>query len=52
MDLKKKGKTEKTFNQSYKVLIITKTERWKCHTGRELKGSKNKFNKAFKEMEG
>lgn len=38
MDLKNQGKTQKTYLQSYKVLVVTKVEKWKCPTGCELKG--------------
>ncbi len=50
MNLKKKGKTEKKYNQMYKVLIVTKMERWKCPTGCELKGLNNRLNKTMKEV--
>jgi hypothetical protein len=43
MNLKKVGKTEKRITQSYKVLIVVKTERWKCPSGCELKGINNKL---------
>jgi len=49
MDLKRDGKTKKTYLQSYKVLIVTKEERWKCSTGCELKGINNKLNALLKE---
>jgi hypothetical protein len=43
MNLKKAGKTEKRLTLSYKVLIVVKTERWKCPNGCELKGINNRY---------
>jgi len=42
-NLKKVGKTERRLVQSYKVLIVTRTERWKCPNGCELKGINNRL---------
>lgn len=50
MDLKRKGKTEKTLLQSYKVLVVTKVEKWKCPSGCELKGINNKLNESLKKV--